>query len=108
MAVPRILIADDEQIARENLEHVLLREGYEIVSAGDGLAAIQQLEREEFDLVLTDIRMQPVDGFQVLERARELYPNIEVISHDRICFGFFRCRGYAQRGLLLISPNPTK
>lgn len=79
MAVPRILIADDEQIARENLEHVLLREGYEIVSAGDGLAAIQQLEREEFDLVLTDIRMQPVDGFQVLERARELYPNIEVI-----------------------------
>ncbi|SPF46367.1 Acetoacetate metabolism regulatory protein AtoC [Syntrophobacter sp. SbD1] len=79
MAAPRILIADDEQIARENLEHVLLREGYEIVSAGNGLAAIQQLEKEEFDLVLTDIRMQPVDGFQVMERARELYPNIEVI-----------------------------
>ena len=79
MAGTRILIVDDEQIARENLEHVLRREGYETVSVSDGLAAIGELEKEEFDLVLTDIRMQPVDGLQVLDRARELYPNIEVI-----------------------------
>ena len=79
MARSRILIVDDEQIARENLEHVLRREGYETVSVSDGLAAIGELEKEEFDLVLTDIRMQPVDGLQVLDRARELYPNIEVI-----------------------------
>ena len=79
MAGPRILIVDDEQIARENLEHVLRREGYETVSVSDGLAAIQELEKEEFDLVLTDVRMQPVDGLQVLERARELYSGIEVI-----------------------------
>src|SRR5208283_5054680 len=75
----RILIVDDEQIARENLEHVLRGQGYETVSVHNGLAAIRELEKEEFDLVLTDIRMQPVDGIQVLERARELYPNIEVI-----------------------------
>jgi DNA-binding NtrC family response regulator len=79
MAGPRILIVDDEQIARENLEHVLLREGYETVSATNGLVAIEELEKEEFDLVLTDIRMQPVDGLHVLDRARELYPGIEVI-----------------------------
>jgi len=75
----RILIVDDEQIARENLEHVLRREGYETVSVSDGISAIGELEKEEFDLVLTDIRMQPVDGLEVLNRARELYPNIEVI-----------------------------
>ena len=75
----RILIVDDEQIARENLDHVLRGQGYETVSVHNGLAAIRELEKEEFDLVLTDIRMQPVDGIQVLERARELYPNIEVI-----------------------------
>jgi DNA-binding NtrC family response regulator len=75
----RILIADDELIARENLEHVLRGEGYETVSVHNGQAAIRELEKEEFDLVLTDVRMQPVDGIQVLERARELYPNIEVI-----------------------------
>ncbi|MGC8490974.1 MAG: sigma-54-dependent transcriptional regulator [Syntrophobacteraceae bacterium] len=79
MAGTRILIVDDEQIARENLEHVLKSEGYQTVSAADGLAAIRELEKEEFDVVLSDIRMQPVDGFQVLERARELYPGIEVI-----------------------------
>jgi DNA-binding NtrC family response regulator len=79
MRGPRILIADDERIARENLEHVLRAEGYETVSVHNGLAAIRELEKEEFDLVLTDIRMQPVDGIQVLDRARELYPNIEVI-----------------------------
>jgi DNA-binding NtrC family response regulator len=75
----RILIADDEPIARENLEHVLRGEGYETVSVHNGQAAIRELEKEEFDLVLTDIRMQPVDGMQVLDRARKLYPNIEVI-----------------------------
>jgi ATP-dependent Lon protease len=50
MAEPRILIADDECIARVNLEHVLRREGYETVSVKDGLAAIEELEKEEFDL----------------------------------------------------------
>ncbi|MGC9964749.1 MAG: sigma-54 dependent transcriptional regulator [Syntrophobacteraceae bacterium] len=75
----RILIADDERIARENLEYVLRGEGYETVGVHNGLAAIRELEKEEFDLVLTDIRMQPVDGIQVLDRARGLYPDIEVI-----------------------------
>jgi DNA-binding NtrC family response regulator len=75
----RILIADDEPIARENLEHVLRREGYETVSVPEGAAAISELEKEEYDLILTDLRMQPVNGMQVLERARVLYPNVEVI-----------------------------
>ncbi|MCE5336700.1 MAG: sigma-54 dependent transcriptional regulator [Desulfobacteraceae bacterium] len=75
----RILIADDERIARENLDYVLRKEGYETVVAPNGAAAIAELERAEFDLVLTDLRMQPVDGMQVLQRSRELYPQIEVI-----------------------------
>ncbi|HBD06775.1 MAG TPA: Fis family transcriptional regulator, partial [Syntrophobacteraceae bacterium] len=75
----RILIADDEAIARENLEHVLRKEGYETVSVDGGSPAIHELEKGEFDLVMTDLRMQHVDGFQVLERVRELYPNTEVI-----------------------------
>lgn len=75
----RILIADDERIARDNLEHVLRKEGYEVVSVPNGAVAIQELEKSDFDLVLTDLRMQPVDGAQVLERARELHPDTEVI-----------------------------
>jgi DNA-binding NtrC family response regulator len=75
----RILIVDDEAIARENLEHVLRKEGYETVSVGGGAQAVGELERAEFDLVMTDLRMQHVDGFQVLERTKELYPNTEVV-----------------------------
>ncbi len=75
----RILIVDDEAIARENLEYVLRKEGHETLAAPNGAAAIEELEKTEFDLVLTDLRMQPVDGMHVLERARDLYPQIEVI-----------------------------
>ena len=75
----QILIVDDEAIARDNLEHVLRKEGYDTVSVGSGALAIGELEKNEFDLVMTDLRMQQVDGLQVLERSRELYPNTEVI-----------------------------
>lgn len=79
MAGARILVVDDEQIARENLEHVLRREGYDAICVQNGAAALVELEKEEFDLILTDLRMQPVDGMQVLERARSACPDTEVI-----------------------------
>jgi DNA-binding NtrC family response regulator len=75
----RILIVDDEAIARDNLEHVLRKEAYDTVAVGSGALALRELEKGEFDLVMTDLRMQQVDGLQVLERTRELYPNTEVI-----------------------------
>jgi DNA-binding NtrC family response regulator len=74
-----ILIVEDELIARENLDHVLKKEGYETVAVDSGLQAHKELERQEFDLVMTDLRMQQVDGLQVLERTKELYPDTEVI-----------------------------
>jgi DNA-binding NtrC family response regulator len=75
----RILIVDDELIARENLDHVLRKEGYATVCLESGVLALKELENSAFDLVMTDLRMQQVDGLQVLERAKELTPNCEVI-----------------------------
>jgi DNA-binding NtrC family response regulator len=75
----RILIVEDEAIARENLDHVLLKEGYSTVAVASGQEAFQELEKEEFDLVVTDLRMQHVDGLQVLDRTKELFPDTEVI-----------------------------
>jgi len=75
----RILIVEDELIARENLDHVLRKEGYDTVAVESGQLAFQELEKGEFDLVMTDLRMQLVDGLQVLERTKELYPDTEVI-----------------------------
>lgn len=75
----RILIADDEPIARENLQYVLRKDGYETLSVENGAAAIRELETKQFDLVMTDLRMHPVDGIQVLLRTKDLYPDTEVI-----------------------------
>ncbi len=75
----RILIVDDEPIARDNLDYVLRKEGYQTVVAENGAQAISELERESFDLVMTDLRMQPVDGMEVLRRSKEISPDTEVI-----------------------------
>jgi len=74
-----ILIAEDEPIARENLEHVLRREGYSVTAVEDGNAALSELKQREFDLILTDLRMKPVDGMEVLENSKAVYPDTEVI-----------------------------
>ena len=73
------MIVEDEFISRENLEHVLQKEGYQTVALDSGVKALKELEKTEFDLVMTDLRMQQVDGMQILERTRELYPDTEVI-----------------------------
>jgi len=103
----RILIVDDEQIARENLDHILKKEGYDTVSVENGIIALQELEKGEFDLVLTDLKMQIVDGLQVLEKTKELYSDTEVIV----------ITGYAtvatavdamQKGAFYYLPKPVK
>lgn len=75
----RLLIVDDEKAALKNLEHVLKKEGYEVVCARSGQAALNKLETESFDVVLTDLRMERVDGMQVLKSCREIAPSTEVI-----------------------------
>ncbi len=75
----KILIVDDERIALKNLEHVMKKEGYEVVGTQSGPNALKLLEAQQFDVVLTDLRMEKVDGIQILKRCRDLYPDTEVI-----------------------------
>ena len=74
-----ILIVEDEDIARKNLEHILKKEGYEIVAADTGMKALNLLKEKSFDLVITDLKMEKVDGMQVLRESRKLQPYTEVI-----------------------------
>ncbi len=76
---PRILIIDDEEMARTNLEHILKKEGYEIVSADTGPKGIHLVKTNSFDVVLTDLKMEKVDGMQILEECRQRHPRTEVI-----------------------------
>jgi len=75
----KILIVEDERIALKNLEHVMKKEGYEVVGTDRGPTALKLLEEQRFDVVLTDLKMEKVDGMQILKRCRELYPDTEVI-----------------------------
>ena len=76
---PKILVVDDEPIALQNLEHIMLKEGYQVRAVDSGVEAIKHLEKTEFDIVLTDLKMQPIDGLQVLEHTKQCYPDTEVI-----------------------------
>ena len=75
----KILIIDDERIALRNLEHVMKKEGYDVTGTQSGPNALKLLEERQFDVVLTDLRMEKVDGMQILKKTRELYPDTEVI-----------------------------
>ncbi len=74
-----ILIVDDEAIARENLAHSLGKKGYRVLTAADGTEAIERLADTDVGFVLTDLRMQTVDGLEVLARAKRLQPDAEVV-----------------------------
>ena len=75
----KILIIDDERIALRNLEHVMKKEGYDVTATQSGPNALKILEGEQFDVVLTDLRMEKVDGMQILKKTRELYPDTEIV-----------------------------
>jgi DNA-binding response OmpR family regulator len=66
-----ILIADDEKEIRDLLRLYLEKDGYQVLEAENGIAAVALLEKEEIDMALLDIMMPELDGYQVLKRIRE-------------------------------------
>ncbi|MFZ5810947.1 MAG: S16 family serine protease [Thermodesulfobacteriota bacterium] len=74
-----ILVVDDEPIARENLRHVLMREGYRVETAENGQTALDRVRRFEFDLIVTDLKMDRMDGLQLLEQAKKVSPATRII-----------------------------
>jgi two-component system cell cycle response regulator CpdR len=75
----RILLAEDDASMREYLARALERTGYGVVAVADGLAAVAELERTRFDLLLTDIVMPEMDGIELAQRASALHPAMRVM-----------------------------
>jgi two-component system response regulator PilR (NtrC family) len=75
----KILVVDDEQSLRDVLSIMLKRAGYAVTNVCDGDEAIEQLNKEIFDLVITDLRMPKVDGMEVLKAVKSSSPETVVL-----------------------------
>ena len=78
-AAGRLLVVDDEAISRDNLALALRRQGHEAVTAGSGSEALGLLQGGDFDMVLTDLMMEGMDGLELLRSIKAKYPDVEVV-----------------------------
>ena len=80
MAEPAtLLVADDDPGLRESLERTLTREGYRVVLASDGRAALERVQAGGVDLIVTDLRMPGLTGLELLRAAKAIMPDVDVI-----------------------------
>ncbi len=77
--MPKILIIDDERSIRGTLKEILEYEKFEVKEASDGAEGINMIKKEEFDLVMCDIKMPKMDGMEVLNAAMEVKPDLPFI-----------------------------
>jgi len=75
----RVLVVDDELLIRDLLYDFFVGEGWDIVVADGGQKACEYLRNQQFDLVLTDLKMPDMDGLALTGKIRSLYPDLPVI-----------------------------
>ena len=75
----KILIAEDDRELRQLFSHVLTKNGYTVKGVGDGQEALAALDAEYFDLIISDIMMPVVDGYELVRRLRESGSSIPVL-----------------------------
>ena len=78
-AVPRILLAEDDEAMRVYLERALVNAGYEVDSVDRGTAAVPLLEAGSYSLLLSDIVMPEMDGIELAQRCNEISPETKVM-----------------------------
>jgi DNA-binding NtrC family response regulator len=76
----RVLIADDDKLVRESLKSILINSnGFVCDMAADGMEAIKKVKDNFYDLLLLDLEMPRVSGYDVLQISRAIYPGLPVI-----------------------------
>jgi two-component system cell cycle response regulator CpdR len=77
--VTKILIAEDDTAVREFVSRALVNAGHEVVAAADGLQALEALENDEFDLLLSDIVMPELDGIALALKVSRDWPDLPIL-----------------------------
>ena len=75
----RVLVIDDEKVIRDGCKRVLEKEGYEVVTAEGGETGLGLMEEKPADVVMLDLMMPGIDGFEVLSRIKERWPDTDII-----------------------------
>jgi PAS domain S-box-containing protein len=76
---PKILVVDDEKVIRKGCDEVLTQEGYEVLLAESGEQGLNMIEKEHFDIILLDLMMPGLSGFEVLSYVKALHPDTSII-----------------------------
>ena len=79
MLKPRILIVDDEERFRANLEKMLGAQGLTVSAQGSGAAALEELKLNPYDVIVLDLRMPGMNGLATLGEIKQINPEVEVI-----------------------------
>lgn len=75
----RVLIVEDEEEAASILEQFLRRKGFDVVCARDGLDGQERFEREGADVIVTDLRMPRLDGYELIRRIRRTHRDLPIV-----------------------------
>jgi len=75
----KILVVDDDFSIRYLMSKILIDRGYSVYTADDGISALRILDSEKFNVLITDIKMPSMDGIELFNRVKELYPQMHVI-----------------------------
>ena len=73
------MVVDDEPIVCRRLKQILEKAGYEVTAFDNGVHAINELEKSAYDIIVTDLKMEGVDGMMILETAKRKNPGAKVI-----------------------------
>ena len=76
---PKILVVDDEKVIRNGCREVLTQEGYEAILAENGELGLKMIEKAHYDVILLDLMMPGLSGFEVLSHVKTLHPDTSII-----------------------------
>ncbi len=79
MSKIKVLVVDDEEVMRKLMIKILEKAGYAVETASGGNEARELLAKQEFDMVLSDVKMPDMNGFDLLKEIKAKYPTIAVI-----------------------------
>ncbi len=73
------MVVDDEPLVCKSLKRLLGKAGYDVEAFTDSRIAVEELSNKHFDIIITDLMMDNIDGLKILEIVKEKYPDIKVV-----------------------------